>query len=172
MIAALILFLTPVLLFVIAFLYETYLSFYRLKYPRRGRDGYVTTTWEFTHTLLVFAVVMLIMMFTTSLDSLASVLFWPVFIAATFLGIRAVCYIYIFYVRRNTAQIDWIDKVFAVTHVGAALFLVFAVGRALWWIHTTNPVPNSEFVPYFVPGLLLVLAVCAVPIGILYGTRD
>lgn len=172
MTSALVLFLVPTLLFVLAFLYETYLSFYRLKYPRRGRKGYVTATWEFTHTLLVFAVVMLIMMFTQSLDSLAAAIFLPTFIAAVFLGLRAVCYIYIFYVRRSTAKIDWVDKVFALTHVGAALFLVITVASALWWMYKNHPVPNSEFVPYFIPGLVLVLAICAVPIGMLYGTKD
>ena len=172
MTAALILFLVPTLLFVLAFLYETYLSFYRLKYPRRGRNGYVNATWEFTHTLLVFAVVMLLMMFTTAIDSLATALFWPAFIAAIFIGLRAVCYIYIFYVRRSTSKIDWVDKVFAFTHVGAAVFLVLTVANALWWLYQNHPTPNSEFLPFFIPGLVLVLAVCAVPLGMLYGTRD
>ena len=50
----------PIVLFVVAFLYETWLSFRRLRpaAARKQRSGYVDATWEITHTLLVFAVVM------------------------------------------------------------------------------------------------------------------
>ncbi len=48
-----VLFLAPVLLFVAAFLYETWLSFMRLKNPKKGRTSYLAATWEVTHTLLV-----------------------------------------------------------------------------------------------------------------------
>ena len=117
-----ILFLVPLLIFVSAFLYETWLSFVRLRNPAKGRSSYVTATWETTHTLLVFTVVMLLMTFTQALDQLAAAIFWPTFIAAVFLGLRAVAYIYIFYVRKTTAKANWIDWFFAFTHIGAALF--------------------------------------------------
>ena len=87
MIGALILFLVPLVLFVAAFLYETYLSFVRLKNPKAGRTGYVNATWEVTHTLLVFTVVMLLMLFSSSLEKLADVMFLSTFLAATALAI-------------------------------------------------------------------------------------
>ena len=166
-----VLFLVPVLLFVIAFLYETWLSFARLKSPKKGRASYLTATWEVTHTLLVFAVVMLLMTFTQSLTDLAHALFWPTFIAAVFIGLRAVAYLYIFYVRRDTKRIDVVDWGFAITHVGAALFLVLTVLDALIFIWTKHPVANTQFFPAFIPGLLLVLALCAVPLATLYRTK-
>ncbi len=171
MAAAVILFLIPTLIFVIAFLYETYLSFRRLKNPKAGKSGYLSATWEVTHTLLVFAVVMLVMMFTQAIDGLSSAIFVATFLAAVALGVRAVLYTYIFYVRK-TQKTSWIDWSFAVTHLLAALLLVVVVVQALWFLYTNNPPANTQFLPYFIPGLIVVLAVCAVPMLVLYKTKD
>lgn len=170
MIAALILFLIPTLLFVLGFLYETYLSFARLKNPKAGKTGYVSATWEVTHTLLVFAVVMLLMMFTHNIDGIASAIFVSTFLAAVALGLRSVCYIYIFFVRKSkkTGLVDW---TFALSHVFAAVFLVVTVVEALWYLYKNNPPANTQFLPYFIPGLVVVLALCFVPIVTLYSTK-
>lgn len=169
MIAVYALILTPILLFVLAFLYETYLSIARL-YGRSSRFDYVNATWEVTNTLLVFGVVMLLMLFTKSLDVLASALFLSTMLAGGALMLRAVCYIYIFYVRTSKKQglIDW---VFALSHVLAAGLLVVTVIKALWVLFTKHPEANQQFLPYFWPGLIFVLAICAVPILKLYRTK-
>lgn len=172
MISALLLFLVPVVLFVIAFLYETYLSFRRLKNPRAGKSGYLSATWEITHTLLVAAVVMLVMMFTKSIDELSAAIFTATFLAAVALGVRAVLYIYIFYVRDGKPKTNWIDWTFAFTHVIAAGLLVVVVLQALWFLYQNNPVPNTQFLPYFIPGMIFVLLVTLFPILFLYKTKD
>ena len=171
MTAALILFLVPTLLFVVAFLYETFISFRRLKNPKAKGDGYVSATWEVTHTLLVAGVVMLVMMFTSVLDGLSSAIFVATFLAAVALGIRAVLYIYIFYVR-NSKKRDWLDWSFAITHIFAAVLLVIVVLQALWFLYKNNPPANTQFLPYFIPGMIFILAICIVPIVVLYKTKD
>lgn len=171
MLVAMLLFLIPTLLFVVAFLYETFLSFRRLTLSRPSRASYLSATWEVTHTLLVFAVVMLIMLFTKSLDELASAIFTSTFLAAAALTIRAVAYVYIFYVRRKPT-INWIDWVFAFSHLAAAALLVVVVIQALWFIYKHNPAVNDQFFPLYLPGLALVLLVCIVPIVVLYRTRN
>ncbi len=170
MIGALILFLVPTLLFVIAFLYETYLSFARLKDPKKGKQQYVSATWEVTHTLLIFAVVMLMMLFTKNIDGISSAIFLSTFIAAFALIVRLICYVYIFYVRKKN-KITAVDWVFALSHVVAALFLVVTVVKALWYLYKNNPEVNSQFIPYFIPGLLVVIALCAVPMLTIYTTK-
>lgn len=170
MIAALLLFLIPTLLFVLGFLYETYLSFIRLKNPKAGKSGYVNATWEVTHTLLIFAVVMLLMLFSRNVDGIASAIFTSTFIAALALVVRSACYSYIFYVRKGT-KTSWVDWVFALSHVVAALFLVVTVVKALWYLYQNNPPVNTQFLPYFIPGLVLVLGVCIMPIAMLYSTK-
>ena len=67
----------PILLFVLAFLYETYLSFARLFNKSKGRGGYVEATWEVTHTLLVFGVVMMLMLYTGVIDKISDAIFIP-----------------------------------------------------------------------------------------------
>lgn len=171
MTAAVILFLIPVVLFVLAFLYETFLSFRRLKNPKAGKSGYVTATWEVTHTLLVTGVVMLVMMFTQSIDQLAAAIFWATFLSAVALGVRGVLYTYIFYVREKP-KTNWIDWAFAWSHLAAALLLVIVVVQALWYLYKNNPTPNTQFLPYFIPGVIVVIAICAVPILTIYKTKD
>ena len=158
----------PIVLFVVAFLYETWLAFRRLGNPKNGRGGYVDVTWEVTHTLLVFAVVMLLMLHTEVLDQLAAQIFWPTFLAAIALGLRAVCYIHIFYARANADTINWIDWAFAWLHIVSALLLVTVVLQATWFIFTANAPVNIEFIPVFLPGLVLIGAVVALPILTLY----
>lgn len=172
MISALILFLVPVTLFVIAFLYETYLSFRRLNKPKAGRYGYLSATWEITHTLLVAGIVMLVMMFTSVLDNLSSAIFVATFLAAVALGVRAVLYIYIFYVRGNKIKTNYIDWAFAITHVLAAVLLIVVVLQALWFLYKNNPPANNQFLPYFIPGLVIILAITILPIIYLYKTKD
>lgn len=170
MIQALILFLVPTALFVVAFLYETYLSFIRLKQPKASKEAYVSATWEVTHTLLVFAVVMLLMLFTKSIDGLASAIFISTFLAALALVTRSICYLQIFYVRK-TQKINWVDWIFAFSHVVAALFLVVTVLKALIFLYQNKPDVNEQFIPFFIPGLILVLGICIVPMLMLYRTR-
>lgn len=165
-----ILFFVPLIMFVAAFLYETYLSIRRLANPRAGKTGYVHATWEVTHTLLVFTVVVLVMMFTKSIDGIASAIFTSTFIAGVALTIRMAAYLYIFYVRKKP-QTNWVDYTFALSHVVAALFLVVTVVKALWYLYRNHPEANTQFLPFYIPGLVVVLMLCAVPIAVLYRTK-
>jgi cytochrome bd-type quinol oxidase subunit 2 len=165
------LFLIPLTLYVVAFLYETILSFLRLKNTEAGRTGYVHATWEITHTLLIFALVVMLMLFTKVIDDLGAVMFVPAFLAAVALTIRSMCYIYIFYVRNSTTT-SWIDWVFAGSHVAAASLLVLTAVRALLYLLQNQPPANTQFIPVFVPGLIVVVAICLAPMLFLYFTKS
>lgn len=160
----------PILLFVLAFLMETWLSLVRLKNPKSSRGSYVEATWEVTNTLLVFGVVMLVMLFTKSIELIADKIFVSTLLAGGALLIRAVCYVYIFYVR-SPQKTDWVDWLFALSHVAAAGFLVITVIQATWLLIQEQPEANLQFLPYFWPGLILVLTVCALPMLKLYRTK-
>ena len=167
---AYILFLLPLVLFVAAFLYETFLSFARLFNRKAGRAGYLHATWEITHTLLIAAVVILLMMFSSSIEGMATVLFTSTFIAAATLVIRYALYIFIFYVREGK-KTSWVDWFFALSHVVAAVSLVVSVVRVLWYMYQNNPAVNTQFLPYFVPGLFVTVLVCAVPLWYVYAQK-
>lgn len=168
MIGAYLLIYIPILLFVVAFLYETYLSFARLF--KKTSLAYTDATWEVTNTLLVFGIVMLIMLFTLDSKELASTIFLPALSAGTALLIRAALYIYVFYIQdgRKTGVLDWL---FAWSHVVAALLLVITVIFATIFLFTKNPTANLEFIPYFIPGLVVVIAISIVPLVHMYRTR-
>lgn len=114
---------------------------------------------------------MLVMTFTQDITELAQTLYISAFIAAIALGLRAVCYMYIFYVRDGNKQPGAIDWAFALTHVAAAIFLVATVVKALLFIWQNNPTPNEQFFPVFIPGLLLVVGLCVFPMIVLYKAK-
>jgi hypothetical protein len=74
---------------------------------------------------------------------------------------------FIFYVRPNSTlnPLDWL---FAIAHVVAAGALVVTVFQAVRFIVTNKPAVNSQFLPYFIPGLVLVLLVCGLPLAFVY----
>ncbi len=168
MIAAYLLIYIPVLLFVVAFLYETWLSIVRLKNPKSSKREYVDATWEITHTVLIFAVVMMLMLFTKSIDQIAEVLFLPAFLAILALMVRGVCYIYLFYIAPKKARRSWIDWLFMVSHLVSALLLVLTVLLFTIFIATHQPEANLQFIPSFVVGLAVILAIIAGPLFYLY----
>jgi cytochrome bd-type quinol oxidase subunit 2 len=161
----------PILLFVVGFLYETYLSFARILHKGTGKQTYVSTTWEVTHTLLVFGVVMMLMLFTRHIDVIADAIFIPTFIAMTALFVRGLCYVYLFYItkRATPGVADWI---FALSHIVAALFLVIVVLAFTYTLATHTFVANMQFVPPFLIGLAGILLLCAAPLGALYLQKD
>jgi cytochrome bd-type quinol oxidase subunit 2 len=171
MIWAYLLIYVPILLFVSGFLYETYLSFARIAKKGKGRKTYLSTTWEVTHTLLIFGVVMMLMLFTKHIDVIANAIFIPTFIAMTALFVRGLCYVYIFYISKHTKTgiADWI---FAFSHVVAALFLVIVVALFTYTLATHTFVANTQFIPPFLVGLGGILLVCAAPLAALYLQKD
>ncbi len=155
----------PILLFVLAFLYETYLSFARLF--KKTSLGYTDATWEITNTLLVFGVVMLIMFFTQDLDKLSAAIFMTTLSAGAVLLVRAALYIYVIYIKKSQ-KIGLLDWAFALSHVIAAVLLVATVLLATIFLITQHPTANLEFIPYFIPGLIVVVGLSAVPLFYLY----
>lgn len=170
MIGAYLLIYIPIVLFVLAFLYETFLSFARLRNPKAANHPYVDATWEVTNTLLIFGVVMLLMLFTKSLDVIAASIFTSTLWAGAALLVRAACYLYIFYVKtaKRVGVVDWL---FALSHVVAAGALVVTVVKATWLLFTKHPDANLQFIPYFIPGLVFVLGLCVLPMYRLYRTK-
>ncbi|HEY8992835.1 MAG TPA: hypothetical protein VIM37_03225 [Candidatus Microsaccharimonas sp.] len=158
----------PILLFVVAFLYETYLSFARLF--KKTSLAYTDATWEVTNTLLVFGVVMLMMLFTQEIDRLGAAIFLTTLSAGFALLLRGALYVYVFYIK-ETKRIGILDWLFAISHVVAALLLVLTVLRASIFLFTQHPIANVEFIPYFVPGLIVVLAISIFPLVRMYRTR-
>ena len=171
MLAVYLLIYVPIILFVVAFLYETYLSFSRINARKKNSATYVDATWEVTHTLLVFAVVMMVMLYTKHIDRIADLILMPAFLAMTALLVRGAAYIALFYIYENR-RIKWLDWLFALSHVVAAGLLVVVVMIFSGFLLIERPQANTQFVPAFLIGLVIVGAVSVVPALTLYRYRD
>lgn len=170
MYAGLVLFLIPTLIYLVFFLFETYLSVKRL-FSKDSRTYYVQITWEVTHTFLVIGLVMLFIFYSRSLNVLAGYIFIYAFMAGLFLLIRGILYSYIFYVHKKT-NINILDYLFSLMHILAAFFLVILIVRVIDFVNKYHPVANTQFIPYFIPGLVLTTALIIVPLLMIYKIKD
>lgn len=165
--------LTPLSLFLVAYLYETYISFRRLSQPKKGRH-YVDATWEVTHTFLVVSVALFVGFFSSNLTEIAYVTFYPLFLTSVFVGIRTLAYIYIFVIRENKNQMtrSLVDSIFAFSHVGVIIGLLYLLAVLIPKILSIQLIPNTLFIPWMIPGAFAIIVICIIPLFNLYKTRS
>lgn len=164
--------LTPLVLFLAAYIIETYVSFRRLQKPRKGHD-YLDATWEVTHTFLVVSVALFVGFFSQNLTEIAYVVFYPLFLTSVFVGVRTLAYIYIFIIRspKKRNQRTWIDTVFALSHVGVVAGLLYLLAMLIPKLLSIELLANTAFIPWMLPGAALVIVVCSLPLLSLYATK-
>jgi hypothetical protein len=164
--------LVPLALFLAAYLLETYVSFRRLSNPKKGPD-YLASTWEITHTLLVVSVALFVGFFSGNLIEIAYVAFYPLFLASVFVGIRTLAYIYLFMIRGREQQStrSWIDTVFAWSHVGVIVSLLYLLAVLIPKLFSIEIEANTQFIPWMIPGAFLITALCVAPIMSLYRSK-
>ncbi len=161
--------LTPLVIFLVAYVVETYLSFKRLISPRNGRD-YLDATWEITHTFLVVSVALFVGFFSNNLVTIAHTTFFPLFFTSIFIGIRTLAYIYIFVISsaKKQQQRTWIDMVFAWSHIGVIAGLLYLLAVLIPQLLTTELIPNTSFIAWMVPGAVIIFIACLAPLISLY----
>jgi hypothetical protein len=93
------------------------------------------------------------------------------FLAGSFLVARGILYTYIFYVKQNNKNkiSDWL---FFLSHVGSLVFLALVVSKSILFVVNNHPESNSMFLPYFIPGEILTLALILGPMYVLYKIKD
>lgn len=164
--------LVPLVLFLLAFVVELFMSFKRLS-NNKADGSYLGATWEMTHTFLVVSVALFVSLFSNNLTELAKASFLGFFIVAVFAGLRGAAYIYIFYIRSGAQRKvrNWIDWSFALTHVGMVLGVLVLLAGLVPKLFQIDLQPNTAFIPWMWPGLILVLVLCVPPIASLYSTK-
>lgn len=164
--------LVPLVLFLMGFVVETYLSFKRLRDTSlTGR--YLDVTWELTHTLLVVAVAIFAGLFSQNLVEIAKAVYFGVFTIAIFVGVRTLCYIYLAFIkpRNKKDPLTVVDYVFAYTHVGIILGLGLLLAQLIPKLLSIDLKANTQFIPWMWPGLFIILAVGLLPALSLYRTN-
>jgi hypothetical protein len=165
--------LLPIGLYIPLFIYETYAAFKRLN--SRGKKGgaYVHATWEVTHTFLILGLTNFIWLFSHDATRIAKATYWGLILAGAFFIVRAVLYLYLFFVtdqrgKHNTSA----DYLFALSHVSILGGIVYTLVRATIELSGSSPVINTAFIPWMWSGLVLLFALGAVPFITLYTTKD
>lgn len=155
-------------IYLLAFGYETVLSFWRLRRTPNGRAGYVDATWEVTHTLIVYVFTLFMITYSSALPDLAPSLFWPVLLTGVFLLTRAGLYLYIFYIRPAKRRVGLADYGFALSHLLILVGLLIAFVVAVSHIIQLNATPNLAYFGPLLPGLAVTLLVSVWPLWRLY----
>lgn len=159
-----------VLLYVAAFLYETWTSVIRLR-KKRGSE-FVHATWEITHTLLVVTLVAFLMTHSSLIVDIAKIAFIPLFIVVFAFIIRAALFLVLFYAKEGKANIGWMDYLFAGTHIVILLGLVIAIIQVVWLLLTADYTVNTVSMNWYMAGLIGLLVVCSAPLIKLYRTKN
>ena len=154
--------------YLVAFSYETILSWRRLRRAATGRAGYVDATWEITHTLLVFGFTLFMITYSQALPDIAPVIFFPVLLTGVALALRAALYLYIFYIRSSRRRQGLVDYLFALAHLLIIGGLLTSVIAGTMKIQALNASPNLAYFGSLLPGLFVTLAICAWPLWRLY----
>jgi len=171
MVALLYLFiLTPLIVYVITFIYETYLAIMRVKTGKLDQgQAFVMATWEISHTIFVYSVTVFIVSHADLLPIIAPQLLLPSSIFIIALIIRGTMYLSLFYndtpnVKHNRA---W-HAVFALTYIIGLLSAVWLIVIAVLGIITQGFVPNTDALIYTAAGFIPALLICGIPIFTIY----
>ncbi len=163
--------LVPLVLYVVAFSFETYMSIKRLftKHYSQGA-GYIHATWEVTHTLLVYSFIIFMTSHSEILPQLAPIIFLPVSIIAIGLMLRAALYLYLFYGQDTPRAPKLSHILFALCHIvplAALAYVIKMVALYLWWSGFT---PSTQYIWAVVIGFVVTVGFCVIPLTRLYSS--
>jgi hypothetical protein len=161
--------LVPLVLFLVGFVVEAIGAFKRLG-SSKPDSNYLDKSWELTHTLLVVTVAVFVGLFSQNLVEIAKAAYLGIFTIATFVGVRTLCYIILFYIqpRNKTSHISLLDYVFAYSYIGIVLGLGLLLAQLVPKLLSIDLVANTQFIPFMWPGLIIVLIVGLLPALSLY----
>lgn len=167
-----ILIITPIVAWLVAFGYETWLAM------GRAQDGdlafgklHTDASWEITHTLLVYAFTVFLISHAEALVVLDAVIFLPVCVFIVSLIARGCLYLYIAYsdpVRSPRIMSNLLALSYLIS-LGSIISGAIGVALNLRLYQFTPDTSNLAVVTF---GLVLTSIFCAVPIWAAYRTTD
>lgn len=164
--------LLPVIGWVAAFGYETWLALGRSESGdfHKG-EAYMHASWEITHTLLVYAFTVFLISHADALSVLDRTLFLPVSAFMITLMVRGCLYMYLFYGEHIKHQQLW-HNVFAITYVVSMVTIIAGAVGVLLTLVTFRVTPNTDHLPLITAGFFLTSFVCVLPIWSAYHQHD
>ncbi len=161
----------PILIYVVMFLIEIIVSFRRIGKPLNTGGEYLHATWEITHTFLILGITYFIWLYSSAIVDVSRKVFNPLIIFGAVFIIRAILYLYLFYIKKPSRPNLLIDWTFAICH---AIMLICAIWVAVLVINVmqnSNYKVNESLLPLFYPGLILTIPIISIPLYFLYRTK-
>lgn len=164
--------LIPIMAYLPMFLYELYIAFRRIGKPMDKGGEYLHATWEVTHTFLVLSLNYFMWLYSSAIVEVSKAVFLPLLLFGVMFIVRAVLYLYLFYIKTSKRANLLLDWTFAICHV------VMFASVAYVGVVTTQILlggdfePNHILLPLIIPGLFLMIPLIAVPLYFLYQTKS
>ena len=161
----------PILCYVALFLVETGISFRRIGKPLDKGGAYLHATWEVTHTFLILGITYFMWLYSSAIVDISQKMFMPLVIFGAVFVIRAILYLYLFYIKQPTKPNLLIDWSFAICHIIMLICLVLVAVIALGVMQNGNYLANEILLPLLYPGLILTFLIICIPIYFLFTTK-
>lgn len=161
----------PMLVYIPMFLVEVYIAFRRIGKPLDKGGEYLHATWEATHTFLILSVNYFMWLFSSAIVDVAKAVFVPLLTFGGVFIVRAVLYIYLFYIKKSNKPNLLADWSFALCHIVMLVCLVYIAVVTTTTLLGGDYAPNDFLPPLLYPGIFLMVPLVAVPVYFLYKTH-
>ena len=161
----------PLIVYIPMFLVETYVAFRRIGKPLDKGGEYLHATWEVTHTFLILGLNYFMWLYSAAVVDVARVVFVPLIIFGAIFIVRAILYLYLFYIKKPNKQSLGADWLFAVAHAVMLITVTWVTVAATQVLLGGNYESNHVLLPLLYPGLFLMIPLIAAPLYFLYKTR-
>lgn len=161
----------PLLVYVPMFLVELYIAFRRIGKPLDKGGEYLHATWESTHTFLILALNYFMWLYSSAIVDVARSVFIPLIMFGAVFIVRAILYVYLFYIKKSTKPDILTDWIFALCHVVMLACILYVVAATIDVLAGGDYEPNQILLPLLYPGLFLMIPLISVPLYFLYKTE-
>lgn len=161
----------PLLVYIPMFLVEVLISFRRIGKPLDKGGEYLHATWEVTHTFLILALNYFMWLYSSAIVEVARAVFVPLITFGAVFIVRAILYVYLFYIKKSTKPDILADWLFALCHVVMLVCISYVTIVTAQILLGGNYEPNHILLPLLYPGLFLMIPLVSVPLYFLYKTR-
>lgn len=161
----------PLLIYIPMFLVELYIAFRRIGKPLDKGGEYLHTTWEVTHTFLILGLNYFMWLYSSAIVEVARAVFVPLIIFGAVFIVRAILYVYLFYINKSTKPNVLADWLFALCHVVMFVCISYVTLATVQVLLGASYEPNHVLLPLLYPGLILMVPLISVPLYFLYITK-
>lgn len=161
----------PLVVYIPMFLVELYVAFRRVGKPLDKGGEYLHATWEVTHTFLILSLNYFMWLYSSAIVDVAKAVFIPLIMFGAVFIVRAILYVYLFYIKKSTKPNLLADWLFALCHIVMFVCISFVAVTTAQILLGGSYESNQILLPLLYPGLFLMIPLVSVPLYFLYKTN-